>query len=276
MLSNLKRKLIRMCWWSIILLVCMCGSLRTTAYAKVLPGEVRIVDDEKQMIQELVRGMRQHRTYFAFYYEGISADFRRYRNKSVSYQDFFDKIAKQDGYRMGIVSGSCVAICGTEDKYVTFQFNYLTTKSQEKKITKKVKRIVKKIGKGSRSTKIRKAHDYLLKNMKYDSRYYSPYHAFMKGRGVCMAYALAFQRLMQEMNIPCLYVKGENHAWNMVKLGKYWYNIDVTWDDSGRNRYRYFLKSDSDFPGHKRPKSKLYKLLRKAKQSYKKTYLFKN
>ena len=276
MLLYVKRKLIGMYLGNIILLICICGLWGDTVYAKALPGEVRVVDSERQMIHELIKGMRQHRTYFAFYYEGIAADFKKYRKKSVSYQDLFDKIAKEDGYRMGIVSGSCVAICGTEDKYVTFQFNYLTTKKQEKKITKRVKRIVKKIGKGSRAVKIRRAHDYLIEYMKYDGRYYNPYYAFMKGRGMCMSYALAFQRLMQEMKIPCLYVKGNNHAWNMVKLGKYWYNIDVTWDDSGRNRYRYFLKSDADFPGHKRPKSKLYKSLRKAKQSYKNTYLFKN
>ena len=83
-----------------------------------------------------------------------------------------------------------------------------------------------------------------------------------------MSYALAYQRILQEMNIPCIYVKGKNHAWNMVKLGKYWYNVDVTWDDNTTIQYRYFLKSDKDFPGHKRPKSRLLSSLRKAKKSY--------
>ena len=104
--------------------------------------------------------------------------------------------------------------------------------------------------------------------MAYDERYYSPYDAFVKKRGLCMSYALAYQRIMQEMDIPCIYIKGDNHAWNMVKLGGYWYNVDVTWDDVGKGSYQYFLKSDADCPGHKRPISQWYTSLRKAQYSY--------
>ena len=70
------------------------------------------------------------------------------------------------------------------------------------------------------------------------------------------------------MKRPCVYVKGKNHAWNMVKIGGYWYNVDVTWDDSRKDRYYYFLKSDLDFPGHRRPKSRYLSSLKKAKYSY--------
>ena len=103
--------------------------------------------------------------------------------------------------------------------------------------------------------------------MQYDTRYYSPYDAFYRGRGLCMSYALAFQRLMQELDIPCIYIATNQHAWNMVKLEGYWYNVDVTFDDA-EGSYRYFLKSDADFPGHLRPKSGGYEYLTLAKKSY--------
>ena len=237
-------------------------------YADELPAEVKTVENEQAMIKQLLKGLKKHKTYFAFYYDGIAKDFAQYQKNSPVYQDFFDKLARKDGYIMGVVSGSCVTICGTEKKYVAFQFGYLTTKKQEIRIDTMTKRIVKRIGKGSRVRRIRRAHDYLLVHMTYDSRYFSPYHAFAKGKGICMSYALAFQRLMQEMKIPCLYIKGKNHAWNMVKVGKYWYNVDVTWDDNGKNPYQYFLKADKDFPRHKRPSTKLYRSLRLAKTSY--------
>lgn len=233
--------------------------------ASMLPSGVCSVSDEEELIISFIKGMKKHKSTFSYYYPGIKKDFLQYQKRG--YRGFFDKVSKKNGYLMGIVSGSCVTICGEAPAYVSIQVCYLTTKGQEKKIDKTVKRIVKKLGTGSRVTRILRAHDYLIQNMHYDSRFYSPYQAFMKGRGMCMAYALAFQRIMQEMKIPCLYVKGRNHAWNMVKVGKRWYNVDVTWDDSN-STYRYFLKCDRDFPGHKRPESILYKDILKAKHSY--------
>ncbi len=241
---------------------------KSSAKTLELPTDVKIVKNEKAMIRHLVKGMRNHQTHFSYYYPGIYKDFKKYRKESKGYTTFFEKLARKDGYFTGIVSGYCITICGDKTRYVTIQLGYLTTKKQEHQINKKVKKIVRRIGTGSRLMNVKRAHDYIIDHMQYDVRYYNPYYAFSKGRGICMSYALVYQRILQEMDIPCIYVKGKNHAWNMVKLGKCWYNVDVTWDDCGMGRYRYFLKSDRDFPGHKRPKSKWLSSLRKAKQSY--------
>lgn len=221
----------RMVLFCVLMCSVLSGSEATYAKEFDLPKEVTVVKNEKQMISKLLSGMKKHKTSFSFYYPGISRKFKKYRKQSLNYSAFFDKLSVKDGYTMGTVSGYCVMICGTDKKYVTFQFGYLTTKKQEVKITKKVKKIIKQIGKGSKKTKVRKAHDYLIKHMRYDGRYYNPYYAFTKGRGNCMCYSLAFQRMMQEMKIPCRYVKGKNHVWNKVKLGNRWYKVDVTLDD---------------------------------------------
>ena len=44
---------------------------------------------------------------------------------------------------------------------------------------------------------------------------------------------------------------GGDHGWNIVKLGQYWYNLDVTWDDT-TGRTKWFLKSDAAFSDHTR------------------------
>lgn len=255
----------------LLLLILFFDSLSVSnivcAKEEELPENVIVVKNEKVMIHMLLKGMKEHKSYFSFYYPGIDKNFKKYYKKSSGYQIFLEELSKKDGYIIGSLSGSCITVCGENPKYVTFQFGYLTTKRQEKEINKKVKVIVRQIGKGTRAQKIKKAHDYLITHMCYDNRYYSPYYAFTKGRGMCMAYALAFQRILQEMKIPCIYIKGKNHAWNMVKIGSCWYNVDVTWDDAGGS-YRYFLKSDAQFPGHKRPASKWLKAIRKAKHSY--------
>lgn len=78
----------------------------------------------------------------------------------------------------------------------------------------------------------------------------SAYSALVNNASVCAGYARAFQYLMQELGIPCYYCtgySGEDHAWNIIKLGDTYCNVDVTWDDTGRGTYDYFNKSDSDY-----------------------------
>ena len=105
-------------------------------------------------------------------------------------------------------------------------------------------------------------HDYLALNNEYDMRYYSggmprisytAYGALVNRTSVCAGYALAYERLMDQVGIPCEYVTGMttrgSHAWNIVQIDGEWYHVDVTWDDptpdrEGYVRYKYFLKSD--------------------------------
>lgn len=278
MLARISGRLHRGKWYVIVfflavLFLCIrdnqvCHVNAAQNISQELPESVIVVRNEQQMIKRLLNGMKKHESYFSFFYPGIEKDFARYGRQSNAYATFMDKLAEKDGYLTGILSGICITLCGEAKQYVTFQFCYLTTKAQEKKIDKKAKAIARRFRKGSAAVRARQAHDYLIQKMQYDDRYYNPYYAFTKGRGICMSYALAYQRILQEMNIPCVYIKGNNHAWNMVKIGKYWYNVDVTWDDSRGGSYRYFLKSDADFPNHKRPKSAWLSSLKKAKVSY--------
>ncbi|MCM1157484.1 MAG: hypothetical protein NC300_08005 [Bacteroidales bacterium] len=229
--------------------------------------KIIVVKNENQMLRGIINGMRRHQTDFIYSYPGIEKDFAGYRKKGKGYSAFLEKLSLKDGYLAGGISGVSVMVCGGEKPYVSIQFGYITTKKQEHYINQKVRRIARKLGGGSRAVRAKRAHDYLIKHMRYDERGYTPYSAFKKGKGSCMAYALAYQRILQEMKIPCVYVVGQGHAWNMVKLGGAWYNVDVTWDDTG-NSYRYFLKADSDFPGHGKPVSKRISSLPKAPCSY--------
>ena len=60
---------------------------------------------------------------------------------------------------------------------------------------------------------------------------------------ICGGYSFAFEYLLHEAGIPCAYVSGSamsippsdddqpSHAWNVVKIGEKWYEVDTTWDD---------------------------------------------
>jgi len=96
-------------------------------------------------------------------------------------------------------------------------------------------------------------HDALIKKVEYDASAQmsqSAYSALVNGKSVCAGYARAFQYIMQQLGIPAYYCtgySGEEHAWNIVRLGDEYYNIDVTWDDTDPATYDYFNKTDSDY-----------------------------
>ena len=110
-------------------------------------------------------------------------------------------------------------------------------------------------------------HDYLIKNFEYDQRKelgnHTDIEGFRDGIMVCSGYSLAAYYLLNAAGVKARVItgfggdpsteQGENHMWNMVQLDGKWYNMDITWDDNGAEPvYQYFLKSDREFPMHKR------------------------
>lgn len=100
--------------------------------------------------------------------------------------------------------------------------------------------------------KVRAAHDYVIKLIRYNSG--SPYaeygHTITGGlldkyqhRGVCECYAKLFKLICNANNIPCILVTGgssldsignviSDHMWNYVQMDDgQWYLVDATWDD---------------------------------------------
>ena len=125
-------------------------------------------------------------------------------------------------------------------------------------------------------------HDYILEKNVYDidnELNQSAYSAIVNGKTVCAGYSRAFQYIMNKLNITTYYVtgtsQGENHAWNIIKLGNGYYNIDLTWDDGKIITYKYFNKTDSEFSStHERSEKSLNLPSCNATiYKYKKTYI---
>lgn len=117
----------------------------------------------------------------------------------------------------------------------------------------------------SDSEKERYVHDALMQMVEYDAAApmnQSAYSALAGGRSVCAGYARAFQYLMQQLGIPCYYCTGfagEDHAWNIIKTGNSFRNVDVTWDDTDPATYDFYNKTDREFAGtHVRTELSVY------------------
>ncbi|MER2030215.1 MAG: transglutaminase domain-containing protein, partial [Solibacillus sp.] len=129
---------------------------------------------------------------------------------------------------------------------VEFTLRYRMARQEEKWIVDEIQAILKKRIHPVMSTlqKVLIVHDYIARTYSYERHTEgSPFavYTFMNEKhGVCMAYALLFEKMMEVLEIPCYYVIGkaagegtEGHAWNMVKIDDHWYHVDVTWNDIG-------------------------------------------
>ena len=103
--------------------------------------------------------------------------------------------------------------------------------------------------------KVKAVHDYIVLKGEYDLSYtyYSDYDLLTKGTSVCNGYALLTYNMLNKLNIPVRLVSGkaggENHIWNMVKLGNYWFHLDTTWNDPINNKditYTYYMLTENE------------------------------
>ena len=113
-------------------------------------------------------------------------------------------------------------------------------------------------------TKIKTVYDYVCANITYDYDHlndesytlkYSAYAALIQRTAVCQGYASLMYRLLLELGVDCRLIssiRAERHAWNIVKLGDYYYNFDSTWDAECYPNYEWFLLSQADFERHTR------------------------
>lgn len=149
----------------------------------------------------------------------------------------------------------------------TVEFEYSIEPSEilsaKETFENKIDNILNDLPSGSDFEKEEYINNYIIENCKYDDaaaqieniegNENDAYGALVDGSAVCEGYARAFQLLCNKADIDCVMVSGTvdntNHAWNCVKIGGEWYQIDVTWNDTdGDKDYLqndYFNLTDS-------------------------------
>lgn len=197
-------------------------------------------------------------------YEEMASDICEWKTSSVYYSSFEPRnleienirnIADDEHY----IAANCLyniswtyQKIGNEKYEIEMKFRYYMSEGEYGRVKRECEKIAEEVEEKSEYEKIKYAHDYLIISCEYSYSSNGPYNCLFKGKACCNGYALAFQMIMDECEIPCRYVANSSHAWNAVYLDGQWYNIDVTWDDVGGMEigYDYFLKSNKDFPNH--------------------------
>ena len=148
--------------------------------------------------------------------------------------------------------------------YIKYTMAYHSNAEQEAKLTEAVAVAMAKLQLNglSEAKKITKIHDYICNHVDYEynskeEQIYTAYGALCTGKAVCQGYAVLFYRLCKEAGLSVRIISGTGnggpHAWNIVRIGSKYYNVDCTWDGQDTATYNEFLlKSEADFSDHTR------------------------
>lgn len=108
-------------------------------------------------------------------------------------------------------------------------------------IQTKADQIVAQIPAGSDYDKVKYLYEYVILNTAYDldaENNQDVRSVLFNQSSVCTGYAKTFQLLAEKAGIETIFVAGYiegvsdyGHAWNMVKIGSYYYWVDPTWGD---------------------------------------------
>ena len=205
------------------------------------------------------------------YMEGILKAIYNDRTRSGNDGNYIEYILKQYSTKGSYIYGNLVKI--------EFLPKYRESLAQTKYVDKEVEKIIKSLKftkKTSTKDKVIKVHNIVSNIISYDKSFknFTAYDGLKTGKAVCQGYSLLMYNILQKVGVDCMIVSGkgingteeELHAWNLVKVGKKWYHVDVTFDTPVTNtgqkvtNTNYLLKGTKDFKNHKmmsKPKVKI-------------------
>lgn len=227
-------------------------------------------------------------------YEEIAEDILEWEEESVFYLSFEPKKIEIEEIREKVETSHYISshnFYGFSYRYervgkvyeMRIEYKKYMNEKEYAKVKEECEKIAKELEGKNDYEKIKYAHDYLILVCDYSIIHNGPYNCLFKRKAACNGYMLAFQMIMDECDIPCRCVTNIGHGWNIIYLDGYWYNIDVTWDDMGKDgvRYDFFLKNNKDFPDHEGASEKAtavvsYELCEETEQLDVKAMYFKN
>lgn len=170
----------------------------------------------------------------------------------------------QDGDALIYGFAGCRLSYSSKAGYIQYTMSYHSDAEQEAKLTAAVAEAMTTLQLNglSEAKKIIKIHDYICNHVDYaynstEEQVYTAYGALCTGKAVCQGYAVLFYRLCREAGLSVRIISGTGnggaHAWNIVRIGSKYYNVDCTWDGQDADTYNEFLlKSEADFTDHTR------------------------
>lgn len=259
----MKKKLLIFC----ILSAFFCTGCSTVK--EVFVSEEEMISSVAELHETVENALKKGQTEIHFVTETLGqADLV---NLNEEHDGFYGSVRQYEMKTVQWLDRSYITLqCEISDNYyvenaILYGGEIPTERVQAQELKKSCEKILKKIdAEASDYKKEKKIHDYLVRNVAYgypegreqkDSTGYLAYGALVEGKAVCNGYAQAMKLLCDLTGVECQMIAGqadgENHAWNLVRLGEKWYHADVTWDDpepdeKDRMLYSYFNLHDEE------------------------------
>lgn len=240
--------------WVIVILLSLSllmTPLNTVANEQTLTNLV-----ELQHVIQL--DLTNRETNFTLYYTGNTTQM------ADNLQTVFEQASATNDYlKMSLTSWEYKVSGTTKKATLKFIVSYLTTKTQEDYIDKKVKALVPKLISSNMGdiAKEQAIHDWLIKHVSYDStlKQRTAYTALTTGKTVCTGYAMLMKKMLSHAGIKSYIIAGnlsdpssnipntekENHVWNLVQINNQWYHVDATNDWNNPESHMFFNKGSA-------------------------------
>ena len=215
-------------------------------------------DDREQVVATLRAGLeaRQNTITFNYFLDGDTYDGSETAGKAML-SGLFASALEHTGeptegdyihwvYEKMSAGSNGYKVSGDYYLTVTFTMTYYTTAAQEQAVTDRLATVMPSFGFTAETddyTKVKTIYDYICDNVTYDNTNlednsyklkYTAYAALINGTSVCQGYAVLLYRMLLMAGVDNRVITGisnkQNHAWNIVQLGEYYYDADSTWD----------------------------------------------
>ena len=226
-------------------------SLREAAETEAASYSCASIEEAAAALRE---GMKARETNITIRYTG---------SESFDYWDVLDLAMAHtgnptEGDYLSFQYGGCRISYGSGS--YSYQLTYYTTAEQEAEMDAAVASTLNQLALGGKTEyqKIRAVYDFVCANTVYDydhlgnSSYklqFTAYAALINKTSVCQGYANLLYRLLLSVGVDTRIVTSETHAWNIVRIGDWYYNVDSTWDAGYNGNYSWFLKCMDHFTG---------------------------
>ncbi len=146
---------------------------------------------------------------------------------------------------------------------ITYQVSYETTYEQEMELARAVETVIDDFDFSEDTSdyqKIKAIYNYICRNCADgnldnpdDTLKHTAYAALINKTAQSQGVSSLLYRMLLECGIDARIisgtVNGENHTWNIVKCGDFYYYLDAAWD-CGKTSYDCFLKGSENFSDH--------------------------
>lgn len=245
------------------LCLCICLSSVTTANAYVIKvnntkyGYSTLNKNDKKIYKKILTAINNMNQ---------TVDFAKYKN--VKHLMNIYKVVLADNpdiFWLDNTISSSVETYNSKVVKSSLKFKYTYSKAKkdktQKKIEAKAAKILKNMPKSDDYEKAKYIYGKVVDLVEYDDfdtsnkSYQQMVSALLNGQSVCAGYTKMYNYLLQKAGLQAMYVsgkvKGQSHAWSLVRINGQYYYSDVTFGDKEGKAfsyldYTYFLEPLSD------------------------------